>query len=536
MMNHDVLIIEDDATLLRGLQDNFESRGYRVRTATDGEAGLDAAIASRPDLILLDIMLPKMNGFEVCCSIRERELDMPIIMLTAKGQEEDIIRGLNLGADDYVTKPFNVRELFARVNAFLRRRPNAESDVFRFGDCELDVASHKLFRQSREVALTAKEFRLLEYFVERSGRALTRQDIMSSVWGSSVIVTARSVDRCVTTLRAKIEPDPRHPTYIHTIRDIGYRFEIPDAASEDSTDAFSDRKKEGTLAESDTDLTCGGRLGRYEIQSELGRGGMAVVFQARDVRLDRDVAIKVLHPSSARDVDLRVRFEREAKAIAALSHPNIRAIYDVSREGGKHFAVMELLEGETLRDRLGRGQLEWNPAVEIAMAVCQGLAAAHDKGIVHRDIKPGNILLTNDGNVKILDFGLALLVAGGSDLSHDADSCRSTKTSPGKLLGTVNYMSPEQVRGQVADARSDLFSLGAVLYEMLSGTPPFCRKTPADTMAAILHEDPPQLSSLEHGISNDLDAVIYQCLRKSLNDRFQSAADLRQALCEVART
>jgi serine/threonine protein kinase len=263
---------------------------------------------------------------------------------------------------------------------------------------------------------------------------------------------------------------------------------------------------------------------------------MAIVFQARDVRLDRDVAIKVLYPRSARDVDLRVRFEREAKAIAALSHPNIRAIYDVTRESGRHFAVMELLEGETLRDRLSRGWLEWSQSVDIAMAVSHGLAAAHDKGIIHRDIKPGNIFLTNDGNVKILDFGLALLIADGSDLSYDADACRSTKTSPGKLLGTVNYMSPEQVRGQVADARSDLFSLGAVLYEMIAGAAPFCRKTPADTMAAILHEDPPQLSGLKHGISDDLDAVVYQCLSKSLNDRFQSASDLRQALCGVAIT
>ena len=536
MKKHEILIIEDDATLLRGLRDNFESRGFQVRTATDGEAGLDAAIASRPDLILLDIMMPKMNGFEVCCAIRERELEMPIIMLTAKGQEEDIIRGLNLGADDYVTKPFNVRELLARVNALLRRRPNAESEVFRFGDCELDVASHKLFRQSSEVALTAKEFRLLEYFVGRPGRALTRQEIMSGVWGSSVIVTARSVDRCVTTLRAKIEPDQGHPTYIQTIRDIGYRFEIPDTTPEDSADESSGREKEGALAESDIDLTCGGRLGRYEIQSELGRGGMAVVFQARDVRLDRDVAIKVLYPRSAQDADLRVRFEREAKAIAALSHPNIRAIFDVSRDDGKHFAVMELLEGETLRDRLGRGRLEWTQAVDIAMAVCDGLAAAHDKGIIHRDIKPGNLFLTNDGNVKVLDFGLALVVDSGSDLSQDVDACQPTKTPPGKLMGTVNYMSPEQVRGQVVDARSDLFSLGAVLYEMNSGTSPFCRKTPADTMAAILHENPPPLSSLEHGISDDLDAVVDQCLSKSLNDRLQSASDLLQALRGVAVT
>lgn len=228
MTSHAVLIIEDDSTLLRGLKDNFESRGFRVHAATDGEAGLEAALTVRPDLILLDIMLPKMNGFEVCCAIRERELEMPVIMLTAKGQEEDIVRGLNLGADDYVTKPFNIRELFARVQALLRRQQQSPSDRYRFGNYELDLNSHKLLREGTEVALTAKEFRLLQYFLERAGRALTREDIMSCVWGSSVIVTARSVDRCVTTLRAKIEEDPHRPAFICTIRDVGYRFEVPE--------------------------------------------------------------------------------------------------------------------------------------------------------------------------------------------------------------------------------------------------------------------------------------------------------------------
>jgi DNA-binding response OmpR family regulator len=228
MPEHTVLIIEDDATLLLGLRDNFRSQGYRVRTAADGREGLDAALTSPPDLILLDIMLPKINGYEICRVIRAHDLDVPIIMLTAKGQEEDIVRGLDLGADDYVTKPFSIRELLARANAFLRRRQVKVSDVYRFGDCELDLASHKLFKNEREVPLTTKEFRMLEHFVRRPGRALTRNDILDAVWGRSVIVTARSVDRCVTTLRAKIEPDPRRPVYIRTIRDIGYRFE-PDA-------------------------------------------------------------------------------------------------------------------------------------------------------------------------------------------------------------------------------------------------------------------------------------------------------------------
>lgn len=225
MSQHTVLIIEDDPTMLRGLKDNFESQGYGVRTACDGRAGLEAAIGGPCDLLVLDIMLPKLNGYEVCRLIRAQGLEMPIVMLTAKGQEEDIVRGLELGADDYVTKPFSIRQLLARVRAFLRRQGSATPEKLRFGDCELDFVAHKLFKNGAEVALTSKEFRLLAHFLKRSGCALTRKEILDAVWGRSVIVTARSVDRCVTTLRAKIEPDPHHPHHIQTIRDIGYRFQ-----------------------------------------------------------------------------------------------------------------------------------------------------------------------------------------------------------------------------------------------------------------------------------------------------------------------
>jgi len=220
-----ILIVEDEPAMLRGLQDIFAAKGCEALTAADGETGLNLALTAQPDLILLDIMLPRVNGYEICRTVRARGLDMPIIMLTAKGQEEDVVLGLNLGADDYVTKPFKIRELVARVNAFLRRRKAGRESVVRFGDCELDLAAHKLFRQGREVELTAKEFRLLAYFATRPGRALARDGILDAVWGSEAFVTQRSIDRCVTTLRAKIEPDPRNPTCIQTIRDIGYRFE-----------------------------------------------------------------------------------------------------------------------------------------------------------------------------------------------------------------------------------------------------------------------------------------------------------------------
>ena len=218
MTRKTVLIIEDDEAMLRGLQDNFSFEGYRTCIATDGEEGIRAA--------LLDIMLPGVNGFEVCRRIREAGLEMPIIMLTAKGQEEDILRGLNLGADDYVVKPFSIRELLARARAFLRRHRKEEPGTYRFGDFELDLDSHKLLRGAREVPLTPKEFRLLEYFLRRAGRALTREDILDTVWGRDILVTARSVDRCVATLRGKIEADPSRPRFIRTLRDIGYRFEV----------------------------------------------------------------------------------------------------------------------------------------------------------------------------------------------------------------------------------------------------------------------------------------------------------------------
>jgi DNA-binding response OmpR family regulator len=223
-----VLIIEDDATMLRGLKDNFEFKGYRVLTAADGEDGLNAALNHKPDLIILDIMLPKINGYEICRLLRGENLDMPIIMLTAKGEESDIVLGLNLGADDYVTKPFSVKELLARAAAFLRRSKQDEQDVYEFAEYQLDIPARKLTLRSEEIKLSPKEFRLLELFVKKSGRALTRDEILNAVWGYDCYVGPRSIDRFVTTLRNKIEPDPHSPIFIHTIREIGYKFEPPE--------------------------------------------------------------------------------------------------------------------------------------------------------------------------------------------------------------------------------------------------------------------------------------------------------------------
>ena len=221
-----ILIVEDDAALLRGLSDNFRDAGFLVATATDGREGLSRVFDNPPDVVLLDVMLPLLNGFELCQRVRNEKLDLPIIMLTAKGQEEDVVRGLELGADDYVTKPFGIRELKARVQRLLKSRAQVVLDLVQLGDLVLDRAAHILTHDGQEIALTTKEYRLLDFFITHAHRALTRSEIMNEVWGRSIIVSGRSVDRCVATLRSKIESVPARPRFIRTIRDIDYRFEM----------------------------------------------------------------------------------------------------------------------------------------------------------------------------------------------------------------------------------------------------------------------------------------------------------------------
>lgn len=220
-----VLVIEDDPAILFGLRDNLERAGYTVRTAVEGNLGLELARTLKPDLVLLDLMLPGLSGHEICRRIRAEELDMPVVMLTALGEESEVVRGLNLGADDYVTKPFGISELMARIAGLLRRRRRVAPDVVRFGAIELDRGSRRVRRDGKELELTPKEYGLLEFFARNAGRALTREQILNAVWGGSAVVADRSVDRAVTTLRSKVEENPNRPRLIQTVPQVGYRFE-----------------------------------------------------------------------------------------------------------------------------------------------------------------------------------------------------------------------------------------------------------------------------------------------------------------------
>jgi eukaryotic-like serine/threonine-protein kinase len=274
-------------------------------------------------------------------------------------------------------------------------------------------------------------------------------------------------------------------------------------------------------------LTPGTKLGPYEITAAIGAGGMGEVYRARDTRLGREVAIKVLPEALAKDADRLRRFEQEARTIAALNHPNILGIHDIGTHDGAPFLVSELLEGQTLREKLEAGPLPVRRAIEYALGVARGLAAAHEKGIVHRDLKPENVFITRDERVKVLDFGLAKLVR--PEEGHGAvETLTSPATLPGMVMGTVGYMSPEQVRGGPSDARSDIFSFGAVLYEMLTGKRAFKRDTSAETMTAILREEPPDL--IDTGWQGPLGRIVGRCLEKSAERRFQSASDLAFAI------
>ena len=281
-------------------------------------------------------------------------------------------------------------------------------------------------------------------------------------------------------------------------------------------------------------ITPGTRVGAYEVLALLGAGGMGEVYRARDARLDRDVAIKVLPAHLAEDAVALARFEREAKAVAALSHPNILGIFDVGREGSTAYVVTELLEGETLRERLAAGVLPARRAAEYAAQMARGLAAAHEKGIVHRDLKPENVFVTGDGRVKVLDFGLAKQVQPAADFGPTDTPTRLATTDPGVVLGTVAYMAPEQVRGQPLDHRADLFAFGATLYEMLTGRRAFQRETAAETMTAILKEEPPELAAIDPKIPPGLARIVQHCLEKRPEERFQSARDVAFDLEAIA--
>src|SRR5277367_6152069 len=338
-------------------------------------------------------------------------------------------------------------------------------------------------------------------FIEReSNRRLTRQELCIPVLGLSIDKSGESFRRIPLSLAA-VDITPARSYHAVNCR---FRF-----------------------------CMIGKILGHYRVVEKIGSGGMGEVYRASDERLGRDVAIKVLKPSLADDHDRLRRFEQEARAAAALNHPNIVAIYDIGMHNGAPYIVSELLEGQTLRERLLDGPIPRRQTLDFARQMAQSLVAAHEKRIVHRDLKPENLFINKDGRIKILDFGIAKLLNTAFDSepgNPPSLASLTTETRAGAVLGTIAYMSPEQLRAKAVDHRSDIFSFGAILYEMLTGKRAFAGETQVDTMTAILKEDPPEMIREGQDIPAACEQVVRHCLEKDTENRFQSARDLAFAL------
>lgn len=425
-MKQKILIIEDEPGIRLPVKDELESEGFQVQVAEDGLIGLKSALEDFPDLIVLDLMLPGMSGLDVCRELRQKQIGVPIIMLTAKSQEIDRVVGLEIGADDYVTKPFSLRELLARIRAHLRN-----------------------YRR-RATAVSPEA--------------------------------------------GKQGPAPRLNEFTGEVVPTGFCNLI------------------------------GKTVSHYRILDKLGSGGMGIVYKAEDVRLERPVALKFLLPHLSINDEKRRRFVQEAKAASAMDHPHLVTIYEIDQtEGGELFIAMAYYAGKTVKERIDCGPLRVQETVKIAIQVADGLAAAHRAGIVHRDIKPANLMCTPDGMVKIADFGLARL----------ADS---SATTIGAIMGTPAYLSPEQARGNTVDHRTDIWSLGVVLYEMLAGRLPFNGHWGHVMFCSVFCDQPQPISKLRTGIPKLLEQVVERALAKNPSKRYQSMEEMLRDLQTVRKT
>ncbi len=404
-------------------------------------------------------------------------------------------------------------------------------------------------RGDQTLALTPKAFDTLLTLVENSRHVVTKEELMNRVW-PDIYVEETNLAQHISMLRKALGERPGGGQYIETVPKRGYRFVVPikkikyepseikTSAAALPEDASGNRTseeirnfetvlsdKEPASEKKITSVRAGTRLGRYEIISLLGSGGMGEVYLANDMRLDRRVALKLLSGRYTGNPLWLRRFIREAKAASALNHPNIITIHEIGRVGGIHFIATEYIEGKTLRTHLSDGRMKIAIAVNIAAQVASALAAAHAAGIIHRDIKPENIMLRPDGFIKVLDFGLAKQVE--PDISDSGANLSQLNTDPGIVMGTIHYMSPEQARGISLDTRSDVFSLGVALYEMISGRSPFSGPTSGDVIVSILDREPPRLSQMLTDIPAELERIIGRALRKDRDERYQSVKDFQ---------
>jgi serine/threonine protein kinase/DNA-binding winged helix-turn-helix (wHTH) protein/class 3 adenylate cyclase len=418
--------------------------------------------------------------------------------------------------------------------------PKQARTIYEFAPFRLDPTERILWREEEIINLTPKAFETLIVLVENAKHIMTKEQLLELIWPDAFVEEA-NLAQYISMLRKLLGEKTGGGQYIETIPKRGYRFVVSvkkikieptqaylTAAALHRQMAQATTPPEAELASLPIGtIQAGTRLGRYEILSRIGAGGMGEVYSARDTQLERRVALKLLSREYTANPAWLKRFTHEAKAVSALNHPNIVTIHEIGAYGGVHFMATEFIEGQTLRQMLAKSRMKLPQALQIATQIAGAIGAAHQANIVHRDIKPENIMLRPDGYVKVLDFGLAK-VTGATPRDHSF-----IRTEPGTVMGTANYMSPEQARGLDVDARSDIFSFGIVLYEMLVGRPPFDGHTPSDVMAAILEHDPPRLAQLLTGTPAELERIANKALRKDREERYQTVKDLQLDLKQL---
>jgi len=422
------------------------------------------------------------------------------------------------------------------------------SDRVRFGSFELDLRAGELRGNGQTVVLPEQQFQVLRMLADHGGEIVTRDEIKKKLWPNDTVVEFdHSINAAIKNLRRALGDSADAPHYIETVARRGYRLMVPvewiEAAADPSLHS-QPLKPTPEMPEFKVGSLTGKTVSHYRVLEIIGGGGMGLVYRAEDLKLGRAVALKFLPEDLSNDPNALARFEREARAVSALDHPNICAIHEFAEYEGRPFIVMELLHGKTLRERLPDGPFRLNdPAgLDIAIQVASGLEAAHEQGIIHRDIKPANIFITEKNVAKILDFGVAKVLEGGdaeelaAAASQDGTSSKPVVpnlTRTGLKLGTVGYMSPEQTRGELLDPRTDIFSFGLVLYEMATGERAFTGETEAILHDAILNRDPKPIRELAPEISPKLERIIGKCLEKTREQRYQAVAELSAEFKEI---
>lgn len=528
-----ILMVEDDLELSGYVKSFLEFENHQVDLFHTGNAGRENLLRSQHDLVILDWEIPEVTGIEMLKEFREGGGVTPVLMLTGKDLVDDKAEGLDCGADDYLTKPFELKELIARVRALLRRRSVVEPKLPAIGDVRLDKEGQRALQSGRSVALTPREVQFLEFIAAHPSEHLSVHEYVQRVFNNEIGITAEVVRSTIMRLRKKLDRDG---SFIcpHLFSHSGGGVTSSFADENRLGGANPDQNRHDSIDDDslfdDMDLLVGTTLdGKYELLELIGAGGGGLVYKAKHRQLGTLLAVKMLISQLATSADHVRRFKREAKTAITLSHQNILSVHDYGVSiDGQPYLVMELVTGESVADHLiKRNKLPVSEVVAIAKQACDGLSYAHQQGAIHRDVKPSNLMLVPSGeswHVKIVDFGLAKAIR--------ADAGMERLTATGEVVGSPSYMSPEQCRGLPLDERTDVYSLGCSLFEMLTGDLPFPGGDPIAVLWKQVSDPAPHLvlHGVDRKLNDAIDRILQKCLAKEPDHRYRTVSELKQDL------